>query len=133
MSKLQRYLYLHGFLFFRMRHMCPLTYRTLKAIASERDYAEPLRAPLPIGNMRDIVTVNTSLSPPPKGVLPATKAGVVVAALAPATQPAQPFDPSNLLPNKMRGNVGHIVNVAGLAGLHGNEAEPVSETFKTMV
>ena len=62
-----------------------------------------------------------------------TKAGVVIAALAPATQPAQPFVPSNLLPNKMRGNVGHMSNVAGLAGLHGSEAEPASETFKTMV
>ena len=103
----------------------------LKAAASGRHYPEPLRAPLPIGNMRDAATVNSALSPPPKGV--ATKAGVVIAAPAPATQPAQPFVPSNLLPNKMRGNVGHMSNVAGLAGLHGSEAEPASETFKTMV
>jgi hypothetical protein len=113
------------------RHTC--LRRTLKAAASGRHYPEPLRAPLPIGNMRDAATVNTAQSPPPKGVPPATKAGVVIAALAPATQPAQPFVPGNLLPNKMRGNLGHISNVAGLAGLHGNEAEPVSETFKTMV
>jgi hypothetical protein len=78
--------------------------------------------------MSSAVPVNTTMSPPPKGVFPATKLGMVVAALA-----AGPQQAAGVLPNKLRGQEGHIANVAALAGLHISEAEPVSETYKTMV
>lgn len=79
--------------------------------------------------MHGVAAVNTTMSPPPKGVLPATRVGVV-AVTAALPQPAQG---AGLLPNKLRGKEGHLANVAALAGLHISETEPVSETFKTMV
>jgi hypothetical protein len=108
----------------------PLTCSITKAASSGRDYPEPLRAPLPIGSMHGAAAVHTTMSPPPKGFPPAAKLGVVVSASALAPPTAQP---ATLLPNKMRGKEGHLANVAALAGLHASDAEPVSETFKTMV
>lgn len=80
--------------------------------------------------MHGAAAVHTTMSPPPKGFPPAAKLGVVVSASALAPPTAQP---ATLLPNKMRGKEGHLANVAALAGLHASDAEPVSETFKTMV
>jgi hypothetical protein len=111
----------------------PSRYRTIKAAASARHHPEPIRAPLPIGNMRDAAAVHTTMSPQPKGLPPAAKLGIVVAAPAPGPLPAQAREHSTLLPNKTRGKEGHLSCVAALAGLHISEAEPASETFKTMV
>jgi hypothetical protein len=105
---------------------------TIKAAASGRHYPEPLRAPLPIGSMRD-TAVHTTLSPQPKGAQHAAKLGVVINASASAPQPSQSHEPANLLPNKIRGKEGHLASVAAMAGLHSSEAEPACETFKTMV
>ena len=113
----------------RLPALLNLHRRAIKAAASGRHYPEPLRAPLPIGSMRD-AAVHTTQSPPPKGVPPAARTGIVVAASAAAALPVQA---ANLLPNKMRGREGHLSSVAALAGMHSSEGEPVSETFKSMV